>query len=168
MNRPSPTTARPSRWAKTSRKPTTIAEPVKRWLQTELELDVGDSLANATDPGVLLSFVGVALSQIGGLMGNTFIIMLWLAFILGEASYFGAKVRAVSQNPEEATDRVQKIVQSINRYFSIKIQMSLGTGVAASILLWIIGVDFPVLWGFVAFLLNFIPNIGSPAPGAAD
>lgn len=134
---------------------------VKTWLQTELEFDVGDSLSNATDPSVLLSFVGVALSQIGGLMGNTFIIMLWLAFILGEASYFGAKVRAVSRDPEEATDRVQKIVQSINRYFSIKIQMGLGTGVAAGILVWIVGVDFPVLWGFVAFLLNFIPNIGS-------
>ena len=36
-------------------------------------------------------------------MGNTFIIMLWLAFILGEASYFGAKVRAVSRDPEEAS-----------------------------------------------------------------
>ena len=140
---------------------TGLVTDVKTWLETEQEIDVGDSLSNAADPSVLLRFVGVALSQIGGLMGNTFIIMLWLAFILGEANYFGAKVRAVSRDPEEATDRVQRIVQSINRYFSIKLQMSLGTGVAASILLWIIGVDFPVLWGFVAFLLNFIPNIGS-------
>ena len=55
----------------------------------------------------------------------------------------------------------QKIIQKIQHYFGIKTMTSLVTGFAITIWLLIIGVDYPVLWGLVAFLLNFVPNIGS-------
>jgi len=35
------------------------------------------------------------------------------------------------------------------------------TGLIIAIAMWIIGVDYPVLWGVLAFMLNFVPNIGS-------
>jgi predicted PurR-regulated permease PerM len=49
----------------------------------------------------------------------------------------------------------------MNTYFGTKAITSLVTGILVTIALAIIGVDFPILWGFLAFLLNFIPNIGS-------
>jgi len=49
----------------------------------------------------------------------------------------------------------------LNAYFGTKALTSLVTGILVTISLAIIGVDFPLLWGFLAFLLNFIPNIGS-------
>jgi predicted PurR-regulated permease PerM len=47
----------------------------------------------------------------------------------------------------------------------IKTLLSLATGILVTVLLFIIGVDFPVLWGFLAFLLNFVPSIGSTIAG---
>jgi len=50
---------------------------------------------------------------------------------------------------------------SVNSYFSIKTWISLATGIFIAIWLAVIGVDYPLLWGLLAFLLNFVPNIGS-------
>jgi predicted PurR-regulated permease PerM len=50
---------------------------------------------------------------------------------------------------------------TLNRYLVIKSSMSLATGVTITIALYILGVDYPVLWGIIAFMLNFVPNIGS-------
>ena len=35
------------------------------------------------------------------------------------------------------------------------------TGVLIAVAMWLIGVGYPVLWGVLAFMLNFVPNIGS-------
>jgi predicted PurR-regulated permease PerM len=43
----------------------------------------------------------------------------------------------------------------------IKTLISLATGLLIGIWLTVLGVDFPILWGFLAFLLNFVPSIGS-------
>jgi predicted PurR-regulated permease PerM len=50
---------------------------------------------------------------------------------------------------------------TVKRYMSIKAMVSLITGVIVYVALKIIGVDYPLLWSLLAFLLNFVPNIGS-------
>ncbi|HPP81444.1 MAG TPA: AI-2E family transporter, partial [Deltaproteobacteria bacterium] len=49
----------------------------------------------------------------------------------------------------------------VGRYVAIKTLISIATGL--SIMLWLtaIGVDYAVLWGLIAFLMHYIPNIGS-------
>ena len=49
----------------------------------------------------------------------------------------------------------------IERYMLIKTLISLATGALVGTWLFILGVDFPILWGFLAFLLNYVPNVGS-------
>jgi len=49
----------------------------------------------------------------------------------------------------------------VQRYMAIKTWMSLMTGCVVALWLYIIGVDYPLLWGLLAFLLNYVPNIGS-------
>jgi predicted PurR-regulated permease PerM len=49
----------------------------------------------------------------------------------------------------------------VNHYLFIKTWISLLTGLVAGVLCWAIGVDFPLLWGLLAFLLDYVPNIGS-------
>jgi predicted PurR-regulated permease PerM len=49
----------------------------------------------------------------------------------------------------------------MKRYMVIKTLISLATGILIALWLHILGVDYPILWGFLAFLLNYIPNIGS-------
>jgi len=57
--------------------------------------------------------------------------------------------------------QAKKITDAVNNYLAIKTLVSLGTGVVVAIWVWALGIDFPVIWGLLAFLLNFIPNLGS-------
>jgi predicted PurR-regulated permease PerM len=53
-----------------------------------------------------------------------------------------------------------QVIEDINHYVVVKTGVSLSTGVLAGVWLAILGVDYPVLWGFLAFLLNYVPNLG--------
>lgn len=124
-------------------------------------VDVSDEVHSAIDPQALLAYIGQAASQIGALMSNVFVILLMVAFLLAEAGSLVSKLREISHDPNDAITRIEGINRGINKYFSIKIAVSFLTGVLVYTLLWVVGVDHPALWAFLAFLLNFVPNIGS-------
>lgn len=113
------------------------------------------------DPNVALGFVGDALQNLVSLLSNSFVILLTVIFILAEASSFPRKLRAVLTNPERDMPHFERFAANMNRYIGIKTTVSIGTGVFVTLALWAIGVDFPILWGLLAFLLNYIPTIGS-------
>lgn len=71
------------------------------------------------------------------------------------------KIRAISEDRSNALGIFGAIIQGVNRFFTIKSMTSSATGVLIYLLLKLEGVDFPVLWGMLACILNFIPNIGS-------
>jgi predicted PurR-regulated permease PerM len=86
--------------------------------------------------------------------------MLTVTFILLEVSSFPMKLRTILNDPKAAFPQFGKFVEDINRYMVIKTGVSVATGILTSIWLTVLGVDFPILWGFLAFLLNYVPNIG--------
>lgn len=114
------------------------------------------------DPGVAFAFVGNMLASLGNVMTNAFLILLTVIFILMEEVHFSDKVRYTQGEKAESTLRaMEKFSSSINQYMAIKAILSLLTGGLVLIWLLILGVDYPVLWGLLAFLLNFVPNLGS-------
>jgi len=103
-------------------------------------------------------------NSISDLIGNTFMIILYALFILLEESNFGIKLKALFNSNESYNNFVNisvDIEKSIAEYFKLKAIVSLITGVLSFIALWLIGVDSPVFWAFLIFILNFIPTIGS-------
>jgi predicted PurR-regulated permease PerM len=57
----------------------------------------------------------------------------------------------------------KKITEQIQRYIIAKVGVNLAAGIITTVVLSIIGVDFPIVWGLFVFLFNFIPTIGSAA-----
>jgi len=78
--------------------------------------------------------------------------------MLLEISMFIKKMKLIDR---KSLRRMDNVMHNMNTYFGTKTITSIATGVLIAIALAIIGVDFPLLWGFLAFLLNYIPNIGS-------
>lgn len=110
---------------------------------------------NYLDVGAALHFTESVLAGLRTALANTFLIALTVIFILLELPVVDVKGK------EENKPNYIKIIHKIQQYFGIKTMTSLLTGAVISLWLFIIGVDYPVLWGLTAFLLNFIPNIGS-------
>lgn len=110
------------------------------------------------DPKAVMQFSANVLSGLGGVLSDTFLITLTVIFILLEASSFSSKLRAISTG---AMANWTNIMNSINRYLVFKTLISLGTGLVIGTWLAVLRVDFALLWGVLAFLLNYVPNIGS-------
>jgi len=86
------------------------------------------------------------------------IVFIFFIFMIFEAETFDKKMKYISP---DSSNRSQITAKKLRKYFGIKTLTSLVTGISITIALYIIGVDFPILWGFLAFVLNFIPSIGS-------
>ncbi len=135
--------------------------PLLHWIQ-EMGFQLNeDLLLKSIDPGASMRLVGRMLSGLGGILTNSFLIILTVIFILLEASSFQQKIRAAFGDPKGTFAQFNKITDAVNNYLAIKTIVSLGTGIIVAIWMAVLGIDFPVIWGLLAFLLNFIPNLGS-------
>lgn len=130
-------------------------------LQT-LGIDIEvNQLKESFNPAAILGFAGSALANLGNMMTNAFLILLTVVFILAEEVGFSDKVKLASPKYQKTLDALNRFTNVVNRYMAIKSALSLATGVLILFWLWFIGVDYFVLWGVLAFLLNFIPTLGS-------
>jgi AI-2 transport protein TqsA len=118
-------------------------------------------IAATLDPGMLVDLVGFTVTGIATLLSNLFLILLTMSFILLEAASFTRKLRQARSVPEGEADYLSGVPGEVLRYLWLKTLISILTGVLVAIWVGLLGVDFFVLWGFVAFILNYIPNFGS-------
>lgn len=118
-------------------------------------------LLEYVNPGGVMNLTALLLAGVGSALSNIVLILLTVAFILFEVSSFPVKLRAVLGDPWQAFPQFTRFVDDIERYVVIKTLVSLATGILIGTWLSILGVGFPILWGFLAFLLNYVPSIGS-------
>ncbi len=105
------------------------------------------------------------LGKLVSFMGTTFIVMLLTVFMLSEARMFGRRFNAICEAHGPNIQRMLSATKDIQRYLGIKTLVSLMTGFLAGVLCWSVGLEFPLLWGILAFTLNYIPAIGSVIAG---
>lgn len=118
-------------------------------------------LGNLADPGAMITVIGRALSGLAAALSNTVLVLLTLVFILLEVTGFSAKLRAIAGGADPDLDRYERVTAQVQQYLLIKTITSLTTGILVGLWLLFLGVDFPLLWGLLAFLLNYVPNLGS-------
>ena len=91
-----------------------------------------------------------------------FLISIMTAFIMLEMRLTKRKMHYAFKNNRAKITRISnQIINQTMRYISIKFFISLATGLLCGITSLIIGLDFPIVWGFLAFIMNFIPIFGS-------
>jgi len=128
----------------------------------EIGVDIPpDQLKSVFNVGQVMNTTAGMLGNLGGLMGNTLIVMFIVVFILLELNAFAVKTIAIIGAPNKSLNYLPKIGSSIRHYLGIKTLVSLATGVLIYIGLRLMGVQYAGVWAMIAFLMNFIPQIGS-------
>ena len=97
----------------------------------------------------------------GNILSNGVLIGLTAVFILAETNSFPEKLDLIRGKSASRDQSLENFLAKTNQYFAIKTSTSFLTGIIVGLGLWLIGVDFPILWALLAIFLNFIPNIGS-------
>ena len=143
---------------------TRFAEETSRLIQliNGLGLQISyDQVKGYIDPSALMQMVANALRGLGSALTNLILVVMIVIFILFEAVELPKKFSIALNDASQSLQKFESFIQSVNRYLVIKTLVSVLTGVLITLWLWLLGVDFPILWGVCAFLLNFVPNIGS-------
>ena len=85
------------------------------------------------DPGTALVMAGNTLRGLGGVLSNSFLILLTVIFILAEASSFPRKLRDVLRDPDQNLPHFSRFADNVNRYMAIKTTISVATGVIVGV-----------------------------------
>jgi AI-2 transport protein TqsA len=125
-------------------------------------------LREVVDPGAIVGALGSILSGLGSFLSNLFLILMITLFLLGEGPAMLARLRAsaAADNPQFA--RLYIVGRGVIRQLGLRAITNFIIGTGITLLFWLLGVDFPLLWGVLAFFLSFVPYIGLPiaaAPG---
>ena len=109
------------------------------------------------------SFLSSTVGSFISFLTNLFLVLLFTIYIVLGKEHFINKIQKAF--PEKQSGKIYQVIKNINigmqRYIVAKTLISLGTGILATVILLIFGVDFAFVWGLFTFLLNFIPNVGS-------
>jgi AI-2 transport protein TqsA len=137
-----------------------IEDYAPSWLSAPLSEDPqAEKQQAAKIRDIALGIANVA----GDTLIEAFIVGFYLLFLLLEVGRFPQRVRKAFDNNQ--ADHILAIVNNINTavaaYLRVKVKASLLLAIPVTLLLWIFGVKFPILWGVLTFLCNFIPYLGS-------
>ena len=131
------------------------------WLETHGVTLSSQMVTDFVNPAKVMRLTAQIFSGLSGALANGFLILLTVVFIMLEASGLPKKLRLALDNPEKTLESFSRFAVSVNQYIGIKTIFSLITGAVIWLWLVILGVNHAILWGLLAFLLNYVPNIGS-------
>ena len=128
-------------------------------VEKEKKRHVTDAMAKIICPEAAIMYVRLAITEILNIASVTFLVAVMVVFMLIEATQLPLKVRKAFGD-RLADESLRAIADDTWKYTKIKTVISFLTGLATWIGLWLLGVEYSLLWGLLIFFLNFIPNIG--------
>lgn len=138
-----------------------LDQALEHWFASRgMEVHVSP-LSNILEPERIVNLVTFALGWATNILTMVFMVVLIFVFMLAEASSFPHKLRSVLKGEAAEMGRSAKVIREIQHYLAIKTVISIVTGFTLGVATWGLGIDFPLLWGLAAFILNYIPNVGS-------
>lgn len=128
--------------------------------QFNIHLDE-QQLLSYFDPGVAMGLATDLLSGLSGVLANFFLILLTVIFMLFESDSVPKKIHIALDDPSMRLRQIDQVLSSVKNYLVIKTVVSVFTALIIGTWLWFLGLEHFLLWSVLAFLLNYIPNIGS-------
>jgi predicted PurR-regulated permease PerM len=117
---------------------------------------------NAFKPSTITGAIGTILSGIADFLGNLFLILLYVLFFLAEGPAMMNRLRSSAGEDHPQVVRLTVFGRNVVRQLGLRAIVNLFTGAGVTVLLLVLRVDFPLMWGILAFFLSFIPWIGLP------
>lgn len=122
-----------------------------------------ERLARLLSSETFLNQVNQGIGNFVSFLSSLLVMLLFLTFFLAGRKRFEGKVAvllAQGEGQDRARGLIQRVSGRIQAYLVVKTVISMGTGALFGLVAWAFGLDFPLVWAFLAFVLNYIPSIG--------
>lgn len=124
-------------------------------------LDISGMIHKANiGPDKIIGFVAKFLTGLTGIISSSFIIVMLIAFMIIELISYYSDLRKGKRDEAMHLQWLTGMGGDLRKYMTIQALTGVITAVLNFIFMLILGVDFPFLWAFLSFLMNFVPNIG--------
>jgi predicted PurR-regulated permease PerM len=120
------------------------------------------NLRDAIKPSALAGALGSVLSGVADFLSNLFLILVIVLFFLAEGPAIMNRLRSSAGSDHPQVERLTLFGRNVVRQLGLRAIVNLVTGAGVTILMFLLGVDFPLMWGILTFFLSFIPWIGLP------
>lgn len=120
-----------------------------------------DTVTDNFNAGSIFGYASKFITGVGGVLGQITLLILVAAFILGETNSFPIKLKAVLKDPDSSLGNIGVISRNIRYYLGIKTLTGLLAGTCVAIILFIMHIEYAIIWGILVLLMRYIPNIGS-------
>ncbi len=118
------------------------------------------SAVTSIDPNRVVAAVQGVLGSVTGVLSASVFLLAALFFLVLEAGSFGSRVDEVARSRPHLAQALRDFAGSTRHYMVVSTVFGLVVAVLDAVALWIIGVPLPLLWGLLAFITNYVPNIG--------
>ena len=119
-----------------------------------------DDFVGSFDPRVLIEFAGDILAGLLAVVSNLFFIVPLLLFLCADAAQFTNKLNDVRAHREAVVTSLESFAHGTRRYLVVSTVFGFGVAVLDTVFLVFTPIPAPLLWGLLAFITNYIPNIG--------
>ena len=109
----------------------------------------------------VMTFATTMMTQLSHAMASILLLVMTVVFMLFEVRHVPYKLRFALRNPQIHIAGLHRALKGVSHYLALKTLLSLWTGVIVWLGLVLLDVQFALMWGVLAFLLNYVPNIGS-------
>jgi predicted PurR-regulated permease PerM len=133
-------------------------QSVDAWLQSQGLAD--PSLASMLPPEAILAAFSAGVGFLLAALQQAVVIMFMLLFFLAEGPAVMRRLRASLAADDPNSARLATYGHDVGEYFILRAAVNALTGAGVALVLWLLGVDFPLLWGVLTFFLSFIPYVG--------
>jgi predicted PurR-regulated permease PerM len=117
------------------------------------------------DPAWFVTIVADLFRELTSLVSSIVLVMLLVVFMLFEIAPGAGKLRVLLGGPHADLHELADAAGQLQRYLVVKTYLSAVTGTLCGVWLGLVGVDFPLLWGLLTFLLNYVPSVGAAIAG---
>lgn len=131
------------------------------YIKDNSNIDISNNILSFINIDKLIATTSNLIVQTGSIVTQSFLVFLLLAFILFEVQIFKDKVAYFALKNPLASDIASTFISNLKRYLAIKTISSIATGVIVWVFLILFDVPYAPLWAVLAFILNYIPTIGS-------
>jgi AI-2 transport protein TqsA len=119
-------------------------------------------LHKVLSPSALTGAIGTILSGVADFLSDLFLILVIVLFLLAEGPAMMNRLRASTGPEHPQVARLAVFGRNVVRQLGLRAIVNLVTAAGVVVLLLVLRVDFPLMWGILAFFLSFIPWIGLP------
>lgn len=131
------------------------------YIKDNSNIDISNNILSFINIDKLITTTSNLIVQTGSIVTQSFLVFLLLAFILFEVQIFKDKVAYFALKNPLASDIASTFISNLKRYLAIKTISSIATGMIVWVFLILFDVPYAPLWAVLAFILNYIPTIGS-------